>query len=97
MKNSTKFKIIQWVTKLLGYYPPQEIHYETIKYDIITVKIESAFPADGEMEMKNNFLRCEIPNALDAHGVLEFNQDFDPNLIKPYTCSLKFQIIKMRK
>ncbi len=43
MKNSTKYKIIQWVTRLLKYYPPMEIPYQTKVFEIKTVEISESF------------------------------------------------------
>ena len=43
IKNSTKRKIIDWVTKVLKYYPPMELPYNTQTCAIIKVEITERF------------------------------------------------------
>ncbi len=97
MKNSTKRKIIEWVTKVLKYYPLINISYEKKVFEVQTIKITQEFRPEERL-YQNRILIQEIPDVLYAAGILEFEEQQIPipsqEGSKTHIGIVKFQVIK---
>ncbi len=74
MKNETKYKIIQWVTRLLKYYPPvcPPINEETKK--IITIRSKRVlFQWDGKHE-SDHIMSSAICKELMKNKLIEIEK-----------------------
>lgn len=82
MKNSTKFKIIQWVIKILNYYPPVNpmLSYETKK--IQKIQYSTAFSKIEMEKLKewkciDEMVNKEISKLLLQYTDIKIEQQMD--------------------
>lgn len=86
MKNSTTRKIIEWVTRLLKYYPPMKIPYQKkeCKIHLISVRTESRVV---DTSLMKPYLLRELSIKLEKFVV--FNDEKLTQETKIYTAELE--------
>lgn len=96
MKNLTKRKIIEWVTKVLKYYPPMEVLYNTEVFEVKTIQITGHF-SKASLPFSKDILKLRIVDSLTEFGILEYSKEcIHTAFLKNWLCKIQFQVIKRK-